>query len=932
MDRAESTSQSKFKPASSPLSPTEYLTNALRNAGYKLDNVELQDSGIGSSNNSRRKPIPPSKVWKQRPIRRCLQTILADYIQFVGPLLARAGEVGVGSHTPSESELDNALAKVLDAENLRYLEARCYDVTDVVAWTWILESKSTHDAILRMLALEEEHGAKHGSIQRVPPFIPLYLLRTQKRLSAKAFQLLLTYSLRLIIDQGQPSESANTPIDPNMRISFVESLLHRAREVWPQAQLDIARAFSSYLTSPENEVATSQKHRFRAEKANEILGLLSLPSSGSPFTSASTQQEAQFEILKAMAGQQPVLPVTRKGYRGIIAVQLAHKKTQAERQSAELKAPSWPPWKEERLGIDSHRGNEGMKSRAMQVIGQMTHAGYSHSSWEAVAAILAGWDTDQSPTIQTRGRMHRTSRSSEPLGGESDYIAIWVARIRATRTLREAWACFLSYQDLGLPPHRRIYAAVAEKMIFREKAVRQGFEQVSLALPGDAPEVFPEPFSARDVIYVHTKPPTLDEFLKQMLSQGVRPSGRFLSLLLRSAPTFEVGLEYICCSELSNCQINALCTVRGAHSECHIRDQKVLDEIPDHVFSAFIGFLCKFSRLDRHLARSDIRMMDLFPVIMDQWDMTETTTLFAFRGRRSTSMIHCSKILSHAIQLVRLRGSRSPQPWIHLLAGLNKYRISVRYRMVSPDVQLVLAWHELVEVVGWMNERAIEHGLQGFRILCKGFIKAVTVAVNNPIAAEKAMEVMGMAECRKHIKHLDHVSRTPEDLVQNGLRILKNQFDKLVLLDPKISHLAKCASDGKDSSESRVTVPPMPCVPTPAVLHAFVRALGVAEDYDGLMSLLRWMGQTAPALKECSDELLGGPRMMRRTVVAIRVFLERPWGKTHIGAPSLESNGDGEPVFTDPNLQEAYEIIEATPLLGPWPNEEEVWEYVNEQR
>lgn len=930
MDRVESTSRpGRFKSTNSPpLSPTEYLINALRNAGYKLDNVEFQGSGIGSSKTALHEPIPPAIVWKRRPNRRCLQTILADYIQFVEPLLAP----GAGGHIHAESDLDDALAEVLSAENIGYLEARCYDVTDVVAWAWILQSNTTYGAVRRILALEEEHSGKHVSgAQRVPPFIPLFLLRTQKRLGAKAFHLLLTYSLHLVFDQVQPSKSTKTSIDPNMRMLFVESLLHRAREVWPQAQLDIARAFSSCLTRSGNEVATPQMVRFRAEKANEVLELLSLPSNESPFTSASIQQQAQFELLKAMAGQQPVLPVTRQGYRGIIAVQLAHKKTLAERQSAELKAPSWPPWKEERLGIDSHRGNEGMKSRAMQVVSQMTHAGYSHSSWEAVAAILAGWDTDQSPTIQTRGRMHRTSRSPKPLGGESDYTAIWVARIRATRTVREAWACFLSYQDLDLPQHRSVYAAIAEKLMFRRKAVRDDFDDVSLALPGDGPEVFPEPFSARDVIYVHTNPPTLDEFLRHMLSQGIRPSGKFLSLLLRSAPTFEVGLDYICCSDLSNCQINALCTVRGMQSAYDIKDRKVLDDIPDHIFSAFIEFLCKFSRLDTYLTRSDIHMTDTFPILMGRWDTTETTTLFAFLETGATDMIHYAKLLSHAIQLVRLRGSRSPQPWIHLLSGLNRYRVGARYRMISSNVQLVLAWHELVEVVGWMNERAIEPGIQGLHILCKGFVKAVATAVNTPDAAEKALEVVEAAGCRKYIKHLDYVSRTPEDLVQNGLRVLKNMFDQLALLDPKVSQLAENRSEFKDLSDSQATVPSMPRVPTPAVLHAFVRALGIAEDYDGLMNLLRWMRQTAPALKECSDELLGGERMMRRTVVAIRVFLERPWGKTHIGTPGLETNSDGEPVFTDPNLQEAYEILEATPLLGPWPNDEEIWEYINGQ-
>lgn len=952
MNRLEATRQSRKLEyvRSSPLTPTEYLLNALRNIGHKLGNVDSQDSGARRAKKVLHKPIPPSVVRKRRPSRRCLQTILAEYIQFVEPLLDRVCEPGVGIDDGTQSNLNNALGEVFCDEHLEYLEARRYSVTDVVAWAWILKSNTTYEAVLRILALDEELGTKYGAdAQGVPPFIPLFLLRKQKRLEANAFRLLLAYSLHLIsgrslptfrrfttegpvsfADQEPPTENAKISIDPNMCVSFTDSLLHHGRQVWPQAQLDIARAFAFYLTRPETEHTTPQNGRFKAENANKFLKLLSLPSNVSPFTSASIQQQAQFELLKAMAGQRPVLPVTRQGYRGIIAVQLAHKKTQAERQSADLKAASWPPWKEEKLGIDSQRGTEGMQSRAMQVINQMKHAGYSHSCWEDVAAVLAGWDTDKSPTIQTRAMMRQIPRLQEPRGGESDYPAIWLARIRATRTVREAWACFLSYQRLNLPPHRGVYAAMAEKLIYRGKAIKNDFDHVSLALPGDAPEVFAEPSSARDVIYVDTKPPTLDEFLKQMLSEGIRPSGRFLALLLRSAPTLERGLDYLSCSDLSNCQIKALCTVWGEQTEGEEPDRKILNEIPDSIFSAFIEFLCKLSGLNTYLSRSDIHMADTFPVVMGGRGTTQTTTLFTYvQGAGIEDMFDYPKILSHAIQLVRSRDSRSPQPWIRLLSGLSKYRVSMRHRVMSGGMQLVLAWHEVMEAVGWMHEREIEVGLHGFQVLCRSFTKAVTAVVNDPHEVERALDFVDAAVRRRDLVHCAHAGRTPEDLVQNGLRVLKRHFDKLVLLDPKILQSADTTPNLKNAADSQVTVPPMPSVPTPAVLHAFVRALGAAEDNDGLLSLLRWMGENAPTLKEAAEEFLGGSRMMRRTVVAMRVFLERPWGENSLGPTGFEALTGVEPVFADPNLQEAYDVIEATPLLGPWPSDREVWEYIH---
>lgn len=929
--------------------PTEYLRSALQNVGCELDNAELRSSRARGSKKTEDNPSPSSTLRK--PERRCLQVILAEYIRFVEPLIARAIEPGVGINSVTESDLHTALGEVFCAENVEYLEARGYNATDVVAWAWILKSNTTYEAALRLLTLEEKHETMNGlAAHGVPPFIPLFLLRKWQNLEPKAFRLLLAYSLHVIsdhslptlrhfategpdgvLDQQQPSKNTKTLMDHNMCVSFTDSLLHHSRKVWPEAQVAIVRAFAFYLTRPEMKRATIQMNRFKARHTNNFLELLSLPSKAGPFKSASAQQQAQFELLKAMAEQDPVIPVTRQGYRGIIAVQLAHKKTMAERQSAELKAVSWPPWKEERLGIDFERGFEGMTSRAMHVINQMKHAGYPLSSWEEVAAVLAGWDTDKSPTIQTRSMMGPKSHLPDLRGGESgsNHAAIWAARIRATRTVREAWACFLSYQNLNLPPHRDIYAEMAAKLIYREKAVKNDFDQVSSALPGDGPEVFPEPRSARDVIYVDTKPPTLDELLKQMLSHGIRPSEKLLVLLLRSAPTLTHGLDYLSCSNLSDSQVMALCTMWGGQSVNDAPYGNLSGAISGNLFSAFIEFLCKFTVLDTYVAPRDIHMADAFPIIMGCREMTQTTSLFAYAQETGVEDIfNYPKILSHAILLLRLWNSPSRQPWIHLLSGLDNPRVNERHRIMSRGVQLILAWHEVLEVAGWMGERRIELGLRGFQILCRCFTKAVTAAVNNSDDAERALEFVNAAIRQGNIVHCDPASG-PGDLVQNGLRVLKKHFDQLVLLDPKILQSAEPTTNPGGGPNSGVVIPPMPSVPTPAVLHAFVRALGTAEDNDGLLSLLRWMSQNTPVLEECAEESLSGRRMMRRTVVAMRVFLERPWGKELLW-PSPSNLGDGEePVFPDPNLQEAYDIIEATPLLGPWPKDREIQEYID---
>ncbi|RHZ66901.1 uncharacterized protein CDV56_108949 [Aspergillus thermomutatus] len=955
---------------SSPLTPTQYLLDILHKSAHSAEDElgQMQPLNLIVNGHGKRQ----RETLRKHP-RLSLQTILADWIRFVDPIMGR--EHGAHYDTEATPELDAVLRRTFPPKVMEYLTARHCSPSDVLLWSWILRSNTSHEATLRILMLESAEEVRLGSRRRlIPPFIPLLLLR-RKNLDAKTFRLLLVYSLHIITGRRIPTfdiskraqytnqeledcldqQQTELLIDPTTCFAFVTRLLRHAREVWPQAQLTIARAFASYLTLLRNSqgISESSRHRrnqFMADKFNACLWLLSLPCKAGPFKFVSVQQQAQFELLKAMAGHDPVLPVTRQGYQGIIAVQLAHKKTSAERQSADLKAPSWPPWKEEKLGIDSQRGNEGMKSRAMRVMAQMREAGYSHTRWEEVSGILAGWDTDKSPTVQTRALMRRPQLLRGPAGSKPDHHAVWVARIRATRTVREAWACFLSYQDQGLPPRASVYVAMAEKLIFRRKAIDNDFDHVSHSLPGDGLEVFPEPSSARDLIYVHTEPPTLEELLKQMLSQGIRPSGRFLALLLRSAPTFNRGLDYLSCSDLSNEQIQALCTVRERTSDYDALDSKVLNELPDYLFSSFIALLCNFSSLDSlHLERHDIRTADLFPIIMGNIHPKppKTSTLYSnLHASGASGTLQPPKTLSHAIQLLKVRKSGFTPSWIHLLTALSKDRIRTPYRRMSRSAQRVLAWYEMVEVVGWMKERAIEPGLQGHQVLCASFSKAVIAGLKHPSAAEEGLAIVHEAARRGNIKHSTVLRPQFEDMVRSGLCILKEHFDQLVLSDPKTAPFGeRLVATCESATSPPVAIPPMLHVPSPAVLHAFVRALGLAGDHDGLLKLIRWMSQNAATLKETSDEHMNGDRMMRRTLVALRVFLEgyrgkRPWGPSD-DLPSVSmSEGEKEPslsndvsnsdgIMSDSKLQEAYDIVAATPLWDSWPSDDEVWEYLH---
>lgn len=220
-------------------------------------------------------------------------------------------------------------------------------------------------------------------------------------------------------------------------------------------------------------------------------------------------------------------------------------------------------------------------------------------------------------------------------------------------------------------------------------------------------------------------------------------------------------------------------------------------------------------------------------------------------------------------------------------------------------------------------------GLQGFQILCSTYARAVSSGDRHPMAAEDGLELIIHAKLNGSIPHLGWVCETFEGMTDAGIRILKGYFDQLVLPDPATSpfHDDFMLSE-KTATGPQETIPSLLHVPSPAVLHAFVRALGTAGDNNGLLGLLQWMSNHASPLKEAADEYLNGERMMRRTLVAARVFVEGPpWGK-----PSLRDSNDPEKlVFPDVLVEEAYDIITKTPLWDGWPSDEEVREYVNRE-
>ncbi|KAJ5494102.1 hypothetical protein N7463_010189 [Penicillium fimorum] len=919
--RFEKTPSIRVKPK-----PAEYLSKALRNTGHALG-YDVQPTGIDRAHFKFTLQTQNELRTVGRPKKPSLPVILGEYIREVDSLLSST------SDKHPEKDLDIALQKVFRNTSQDYLLSRGYDAADVTAWAWIMKSQNPHQAMIRLFLIETERAKSGATTPSIPPFIPLYILR-QQNLDAHTFRLLLIHSLHLMSGHTFPiaeipvgvaehdpelsPEDFRPLIDSGTCMILVVRLIRHARRVWPQSLLTIARAFARFLSAPRVDeaerslLATHNDDRVKTVKFNDCLWLLSIPANIAPYRSTSIQQQAQFELLRAMATHKPVLPVTRQGYRAVVAVQLAHKKTSEERQSAELKAPSWPPWKEEKLGIDSQRGNEGMFSRAMQVLSQMKDAGYSHRLWEDISSILAGWDTDRSPTVQTRAMMRRPQALPDTHGSKANHHEMWVARIRSTRTVREAWACFLSYQDHGLPPRGAIYAAMAEKLIYRRNAIEREFDQMSHALPGDGREVHPEPASARDIIYVPTEPPTVDEFLNQMRAQGLRPSGRFLGLLLQSATSLRSGLHYLQCSSLTDAQIEALSIVRAKPRNYHTLDLEAFHELPDLVFASFVKFLCAHSDITSlDVGNRNILTADRFPALIAANCSTGAEVDLVAYSEEHPGIHHHPRALWHAIQLTKLRRAPYTPAWTHILSALTRKRLTGYYGSRSRSLQRILAWHQALRALSWMRQCNVELGEEGFRILCVAFTKAIDAALKHPGTAEQSFTLIHKARIRR-LKAKNEGDDDVDGLMQHALHVLKYQFDHLVLPASKTSERAERSVFAAETvSETQLNVPSMLQIPSPATLHAFVRALGSVGDDEGLLHLLHWMSRSADQLKEAADEHANGDKMMRRTLVAIRVFLERQ--------QRIDTRVPSDLVV------EAYDLISRTGW--DWPSDAEVTEY-----
>ncbi|KAL7273497.1 hypothetical protein RUND412_003635 [Rhizina undulata] len=835
---------------SDPLNP-----QGVRNRGWRLNRnaklredeweEELEHSGAETESNSGLS----LRIITERFIRTVYDKYKNSSISFRH-----------SSEPPSDAELD-LIKTVFTPPVLNYLQQKGCEPEDVMTWTWILHADSSQDALLRLQLGTAVEGQKE---YRIPPFLMLHTLRRNPIPHSTLHSLLPIIRYML-------SPQALVPMDDQKTILLLMiRLLRRMREYWPTGIFQVAKLFVSHFNPISADLPSKVPPARLTHTYNRILTLLSQPPLDRPFQFVPLIQRSQFLLLRKMAAVGA--PITREGYRAIITVQLAHSKSGPEKDAVRNMSSNWPPWPTEKHGWQEiHRhAFEKVISRAGGVIRQMMEVGYGLRGWEKEAMILAGTDTDDSPTIQTR--TFWTARRGRK--NEEEGVPIWAARIRATRSTEESWAIFLACREAlksGVPA-RDIWEEMFEKLIARKRLEKraemnrnrlgmnpepqknQGQDPSShrrdllarelqkknyTAVPGDGKEVILPPRNPSDGVYIPVPVPSTSELFTMMKRDGVVPGIRIVTLLIREVEAFPEA-DWIL-KTWKKLYHDYLLNPAAANIPPKTIRKKINRPAFAKILAAYLYALRKFHRLNE------------------------------------------------AIELLLKHEPVYPPAWNIAIAGMVKTLSTKRETRKEKLLRLRIIWRMLQRMVA--------------------VVPADTATLKTLAAAAEKCVAMGL---EKHV--LWGGERVPEKVISIFQKSLGMAEDQLSL---------STAGDTMESESERI---PPSIVPTSAAIHAYIRLLGASKKYREILQVARW-------LRVNEQELDLGDEMGRRVIVAMRVFLEEQGQEKEEEDMVSEGLGEEEMEIVKywrekreerrVVEEQVREVIEA----WGWPRDEEVKEY-----
>lgn len=811
--------------------------------------------------------------------------------------------------------------EALKAAEIRFVARKEYTPEDVALWCDILLASDHEQASQRILSHSVAASRPKDASRPLPWFVPLILLN-RPMLSPESVRNLLEHAwcvVRLadMAPEPRPNSRSTRSSSQTAQDAFklmLERLHRHVLRCLPEAILNMSRLFNAWYGP--SDTSTGARLQRKTLQYNDMLRALSQPPAAHPFLYAPLLQQAQFDCLRVMAGHEPPLMLSRTGYQSIVATQLMSRKTDNERDWAELKSKSWPPWKEDKTGLDAEKNAEYGTSKALEAIRRSRETGYGSLGWEAAAHVLAGFDVDQSPTIQTRALQRPPSAAElrmEKGKGRLPTAAgtMWAARIQATRTLPEAWAAFLSWTELPSQERSgasRAYANMLQKVAFDAKRrsamlsesapVRRDQSDRPAVLPGDAKETIAAPESPRDNVYTRIPPPSLDELAEMMMRehpQGL--TGECLCILLEHTDSLALGIKYMRAAARHH---PALLHLLAKHPQ-----RADLETLPRKYFTAFLQLLCNQSARSRRTHR-------------------EETSREAHIYRDP---------LAFAWWLLLQRYPQYPPAWYVLLEVLSKRR-SIELRRSTPgvswDASMFQPWKLMQATFREMKKAGMSMDSTILRLLCTGLEKACVAAldVQASAAALDANEAQGLQKAVAEANTILEYGATQLHVWFVGLF---GNADATTLRAASPSTPGSTGSEGGSAQALDVL-----SMPHPQLLHRYIRALGTLCAWDRLLLLLAWMNVQQQRVSEVARELNNGQVMLRRCVVALRIYMDITWAS---GLPSdstqhgmFTAEGRLRPPFScpqyrAPSRETVWQMQALVIPWGGWPSRSECEDY-----
>lgn len=830
-----------------------------------------------------------------------LLALTLDYTRYLHEALG--GQILHGSDTLLE-----LIEIVFTPRRSWKLEQRGFQAEDVVCWGWILAADAADTAVKRMhvVANLATYGQDAAPVSALPYFLFTIILRS-RMLSGSSLTLLVNV---LVIRLQRGVISISDLPDATTAMIILVRLVRHARRVAP-AQLPAIAELSGpllraeHVSNPSSGAILSRlTHNY-----NRMLSIFSIATSQHPFRFITVQQRAQLKVVRQMAMMDPALPVTREGYQAMIKVQLAHKKTSAEQVWARTKASSWPPWRKDTLGISEDVEYPGSQSRALDVLHRQIEAGYMQTDWDRAARVLAGWDTDKSPTIQTRAVLDRAPLTwlqslieslikpvSEKRLGSTEAPGVWTARIRATRTMREAWVCFCAWDASSAPNGRTQspYLAMFDKLAPRLQKTDPGLAQ----LPGDGKEVHAQSISPRDYLYVPVEPPSFHAFYDKMRLDDVKPGGRLLSLLLDHARTLPEGIMYL--------------------------EQSTFTEIKKDV-------LLNAHKYDANLIRSELKYMR--PLVLASF------LTMIWRTRRGSGKTWFHPTFQAANDPLEPSNSVVPEEvsaHVYVLDLLKYIQLSTQFGnkimatiahdlMVTTDMRaLGVGWRALLALLERMKASGSNTDMATFYIVVSVIEHIIITRPDyrfrlHPESHQKSKSNSLTLARTLFVQAI--IDPTPDVLSFSRDASTSSQSRFTIRPDSKITYLER---QNSDEEAMRMSWLPLSAdssileVPSPAALHLLMRVLYRGGETGSVLRLLRWMARFSKELVSVRNQMGNGERQMRCAMC--------------VAAMAIEDDSANDQPVPAAEIWAVRKLIEENGALGGWPTDEELEGYLMKGR